>query len=186
MKSKQSNEGEYQKLAIIGDVGAGKTELINTLSSISTLSTEVKSSIDIGKEYTTVGIDYGRINLSDDMALGMYGIPGQKRYAFLWEMVNKSLWGLILLIRADTELNVDSIRHQLSYFDPVESGTPCVVGVTHAESSDEAYLDQFFFEVEDLLGSCGVNAPIFQIDARDNESAQLFLHTFNTMNLVYT
>ena len=72
----------YQKLAIIGEVGAGKTQMVKTLSEISPFETEVKSSIDIGKEYTTVGIDYGRITLSDDMALGIYGVQVKSVFLF--------------------------------------------------------------------------------------------------------
>jgi len=183
MVNTEENKDNYQKLAIIGDVGAGKTELVNTLSSINTVSTEVKSSVNIGKEYTTVGIDYGRINLSDDIALGLYGVPGQQRYSFLWKIVNNSLWGLILLIRADIALNPQSIKHQLSYFKPAELLTPCVVGITHAEKISSTSLDELYIEVEALLESSEVSAPIFQVDARDRESAHLLLHTFNAMNL---
>ena len=67
-------------MAVVGDVGAGKTQLIRSLSEIDPLSTEAQSSIDIGKEFTTVGIDYGRINLDEDTALGLYGVPGQQRF----------------------------------------------------------------------------------------------------------
>lgn len=184
MTTKDANKNDYQKLAIIGEVGAGKTELISTLSSIGTISTDVKSTVDIGKEYTTVGIDYGRIDLSDDVALGLYGIPGQQRYSFLWEMVNRSLWGLVLLVRADIKINTKGIQHQLNYFDPVKFQTPCVVGITHAEGLNDSSLDALFMEVETLLENSGVHAPIFQVDARDSNSARLLLHTFNSMNLV--
>lgn len=183
MATTPKNTSEYQKLAIIGEVGAGKTELINTLSNISTVSTDVKSSIDIGKEYTTVGIDYGRINLSDDTALGLYGVPGQERYSFLWKMVNRTLWGLILLIRADVKLNTTSIQHQLSYFDPVKFNTPCVVGLTHTEKLDDSSLEELFIEVESVLETFKLHAPIFSLDARESSSAHLLLHTFNSMNM---
>ena len=63
----------YNKLAIVGEVGAGKTQLINTISEISPFATEARSSVDIGKEFTTVGIDYGRLSLDADIALGLFG-----------------------------------------------------------------------------------------------------------------
>ena len=100
---------DYQKLAIIGEVGAGKTQLVKTLSEISPLETEAKSSIDIGKEYTTVGIDYGRITLADDMALGIYGVPGQERYSFLWEF---ELYCLTVkeLLRSNTPCSAQHVK----------------------------------------------------------------------------
>ena len=88
----------YKKLAIVGEVGAGKTQLIKVISEISPFATEAKSSVDIGKEYTTVGIDYGRLTLDEDVALGLYGLPGQKRFSMLWEMVRQGLWGLLVLV----------------------------------------------------------------------------------------
>ena len=79
---------DYHKLVIFGEVGSGKTQLINTLSEITTFETEEKSSRDIGKEMTTVGIDYGRIQLDETSALGLYGVPGQERYQFLLSLIH--------------------------------------------------------------------------------------------------
>ncbi len=62
---------DYRKLAIIGEVGAGKTQFVRTLSEISTIKTEAVSTMDIGKDLTTVGIDYGRIMIDQQTALGL-------------------------------------------------------------------------------------------------------------------
>ncbi len=70
----------YNKLAIVGEVGAGKTQLINTISEISPFATEARSSVDIGKEFTTVGIDSGRLSLDADIALGLFGLPEKNAF----------------------------------------------------------------------------------------------------------
>lgn len=175
----------YLKLAIIGEVGAGKTQLVSTLSEINPFETEAESSIDIGKEFTTVGIDYGRIKLDEATALGLYGVPGQERYSFLWEFVNHSLWGLLILVKYGQTPNIENFESLLEFFTPTESQTPCLVGITHAEDASADELQILNQQLQAMLGTHGVIAPIMQIDARSNESAVALLQTFNEMNKYY-
>lgn len=177
------SQTEYRKLVIIGDIGAGKTCLINTLSEISPVMTEAKSSIDIGKELTTVGIDYGRISLNEQTALGLYGVPGQERYAFLWEMVSESVWGVMVLVKSTEPLRLDYLDRLLSHFIDDQRQTPCMVALTHAEDTDPQALKDLSAKVELVLEERGVRAPTLPIDCRSEASATLLLHTFNAMNL---
>ncbi len=173
---------DYRKLVIVGEVGAGKTKFVSTLSEIDPLKTEAKSTIDIGKEFTTVGIDYGRINLSEDTALGLYGVPGQERFSFLWEFVNKNPWGLLLLIKSGETPNYDNLEKMLSFFSPKDNDTVCVVGITHCDQSDAAEIGALCQEVQALLAHYDIVAPIVNIDPRDRESAASALHIFNAIN----
>lgn len=173
---------DYQKLAIIGEVGAGKSQMVKTLSEISPIETEAKSSIDIGKEYTTVGIDYGRITLSDDMALGIYGVPGQERYSFLWEFVNRSLWGLLILVKYGEQPDYNNLNKLLSFFEPEQNQTTCIIGVTHCENADETSLMVLGHEIRAILMHHNVVAPIINTDPRNRESAVSLLLLFNNLN----
>lgn len=49
------------KVIVSGPVGAGKTTLIQTLSEIPVVETEELASEQIGKQTTTVGLDFGQI-----------------------------------------------------------------------------------------------------------------------------
>lgn len=173
---------DYQKLAIIGEVGAGKTEIIKTLSEITPFGTEAKSTIDIGKEHTTVGIDYGRITLSDDMALGLYGVPGQERYSFLWEFVNRSLWGLLILIKYGENPDYENLDKMLTFFDPEKSQTTCIVAITHCEEADEFNIAALGEEIRAMLMHHNIVAPVIHIDPRSRESATSLLGLFNALN----
>lgn len=173
---------DYQKLAIIGEVGAGKTRLVNTLSEISPIETEAKSTIDIGKEYTTVGIDYGRITLSEGMALGIYGVPGQERYSFLWEFVNHSLWGLLILIKYGETPDYNNLDKMLTFFDLEAKQTTCIIGVTHSENADESSIAALGQEIRAMLMHHNVVAPIVNVDPRSRESAVSVLMLLNTLN----
>lgn len=173
---------DYKKLAIVGEVGSGKTQLISTLSEISPVETEVESSIDIGKKYTTVGIDYGRISLSDDVALGLYGVPGQERYSFLWQMVNESLWGLLILVKHNEAPDLEQLDRLLTFFDPVTNGTSVIAAVTHTEQASEQELHSIGIEMRSALQAHNLNAPVLHIDARDRKSAMAVLVTLNAIN----
>lgn len=172
----------YKKLAIVGEVGAGKTCMIHTLSEISPVETEAKSSIDIGKPLTTVGIDYGRIILDSETALGLYGVPGQERYSFLWDFVNKSLWGLVILVKYGTTPNITSFSKLLTHFSPSTNNTPCIIAVTHAEGADDESMSAIFVEINEILKHNDVSFPVVKLDARDSASAMSILKTINAIH----
>lgn len=175
-------EKSYKKLAVVGEVGAGKTQLIHTISDISPFSTEARSSVDIGKEFTTVGIDYGRLMLDEDSAVGLYGLPGQKRFSFLWDVVKKGLWGVLILIKYGDDFSEDTFDLVLEKFKPLESNIPVVVGVTHTEHLDQEQVSSIFDLINAILESYGFEyVPIAFVDARDNESAIMLLHLFNSL-----
>ena len=173
---------DYRKLAIVGEVGSGKTRIIGTLSEISPLETEAESSVDIGKTHTTVGIDYGRISLSDDIALGLYGVPGQERFSFLWEFVNTNLWGLLILFKSGETPDYENLDKLLNFFSPKENQTTCVVGITHCDNSDESELAALGQEVRAVLAHHQIVAPVLNIDPRNRDSAISVLHVFNAIN----
>src|SRR5437763_10548644 len=78
------------KLLIVGHFAVGKTTYVGTLSEIRPLRTEERMTqagalIDDlagvpDKETTTVAMDFGRLTLSDDLVLYLFGTPGQHRF----------------------------------------------------------------------------------------------------------
>lgn len=171
----------YRKMAIVGEIGSGKTQLINTLSEISPFTTEVESTVDIGKQYTTVGIDYGRLNLSNDVVLGLYGLPGQSRYDFLWRMVSESLWGVIILAKLSKAFQYGNIAKALHFFGKHNKGVPIVIGITHCENASKLSLARAIRTINLVLDSEGIAAPIIPFDARNSKSALLPLAVFSSI-----
>ncbi|MGB3619799.1 hypothetical protein FT643_08720 [Ketobacter sp. MCCC 1A13808] len=172
----------YKKLAVVGEVGAGKTQLINTISEISPFATEAKSSVDIGKEFTTVGIDYGRLSLAEDVALGLYGLPGQKRFSLLWDMVSQGLWGLLILVKYGDGFDSEQLDNIINHFSPYEKNIPVMIGVTHCEEADEGELDTLYEFIQMVLDDYGLTPPIYPVDPRDVESSFMILQLFDAIN----
>src|SRR5690606_20066773 len=82
-----------------GPMGAGKTTAIRSVSEIPVVSTEAENNERniSDKPTTTVALDYGEILLSDDEKVRLYGLPGQKRFDFMWRILVERAMGMVLL-----------------------------------------------------------------------------------------
>ncbi len=116
------------KVLVTGPVGAGKTSFIKNISEIPVVDTDVRSTIDIGKETTTVAMDYGLIHIGDD-EIHLFGTPGQDRFSFMWDILSEGAIGFILLVDSTNPSTFPLARkildHVLSRF-PI----PYIVGIT--------------------------------------------------------
>ncbi|RUM27674.1 MAG: GTP-binding protein [Aquifex sp.] len=86
------------KILVAGHVGAGKTTFVTTVSQIPVLKTEAKLSRQEEKPVsptTTVAFDFGKIN--DEQKLAIFGIPGQRRFSFMWKTLIKGTLGYIFM-----------------------------------------------------------------------------------------
>ena len=93
------------KIIVGGHFNAGKTTFVNTVSEIVSLSTEKKISNPSEKRFkerTTTAMDFGKTSLQGK-ELNVFGIPGQKRFSFMWEMLSRGASGFIFLVDSTTE-----------------------------------------------------------------------------------
>lgn len=162
-----------KKIAFLGSVGSGKTTIVKRLSEVDTLDTDVKSSVEIGKEKTTVGIDYGHISINKNTTLGLYGIPGQRKFSLVWDHVKQGLWAVVILVKNGDLESLRELEYLIEYFE-VTAKTPLVVGVTHADLGDP---QKTMDSIRDRLSQYGLDGPIFSIDPRKESSAILIMET---------
>lgn len=138
LKARASGSVRQAKMVVTGPYGAGKTTLVQTMSEISVLSTEREigeaDSLS-GKRATTVAMDFGRITLGDDLALLLFGTPGQRRFDFMWQILAEGMIGFIVMIDASRSASFAEAAEILRFFTDV-ADVPFVVAVNRGDEPD--------------------------------------------------
>jgi uncharacterized protein len=119
------------KLLVVGPVGAGKTAFIQALSETEVVETDELASEEIGKERTTVALDYGTLSL-DGIPIHLWGTPGQERFSFMWDLLAEGALGLVLLVPGDNPRDFPKARMILEYVTS-RHPIPFMVGVTRQD-----------------------------------------------------
>jgi hypothetical protein len=122
---------ERLKLVVSGRVGAGKTTFIRSLSEVPVVDTDEFSSEEIGKEKTTVAMDFGMLRVAGAGIL-IFGTPGQERFSFAWDILMEGAFGLVFLVRGDAPQEFAPGRRMLDYLTS-NFPVPFVLGVTRQD-----------------------------------------------------
>ena len=157
------------KIVVTGPYDAGKTTFIRTISEITVLSTEreVSDADPATTSRTTVAMDFGRITVGSNIALYLFGTPGQERFEFMWDILAEGMLGFILLVDADRPVSVTEARRIRDHFVEL-ADVPSIVVVNKIADRDAAEVMAGVRERLDLPD----DAVVITADARDRDEVK--------------
>jgi uncharacterized protein len=163
------------KILIAGGFGVGKTTMVETISEITPLRTEeVLSAIGAGvddltgverKSSTTVALDFGRITVSREVIVYLFGTPGQDRFWFMWDELANGALGAVVL--ADTR-RLEACFPAVDFFE--RRGIPFVLAVNCFDGAER-------YDPEEIRGAADLDpqVPVVLCDVRQRESCKAVL-----------
>jgi small GTP-binding protein len=159
------------KVVVTGPFNAGKTTFIKAVSEITVLSTErqISDTSGEGAGETTVAMDFGRITVSDDVVLYLFGTPGQERFSFMWETLSEGMLGFVLMVDAEDPSSFTDAVSMIRFFRSM-SDVPFVVAANKVPASDVERLREVRASIE-----LDEDIPLLPVDARDKESVKAVL-----------
>ena len=161
------------KILITGSFGSGKTTLVKTLSEIDPLLTERKitSSAEKGKEKktTTVALDMGKLKIGDSIEIHLFGAPGQERFDFMLDILQKGIIGAIVLVDAT---NPSSVEMAMNIANKLTSqlDIPIAFAITKSDLVENGAVEEIKNVLSDFEG-----VIIESIDPRDKNQGKALL-----------
>ena len=155
------------KVLITGGFSVGKTQFIKTLTENSVSIEKPITDRDeiLHKEHTTVAMAYGKLNI-DGKTVHLFGTPGQERFRFMWDVLDKNTSAFILLVDSTDVKKIREAEVFLDYFN--KDNIPFVIGCNKQDVEGALPVQ----EIKNLLK---VDADYIPLVATDKSNSMLVL-----------
>ncbi len=159
-------------VVLIGSSGVGKSSLVDTISDISVVHSDVGAvdSLHMVKKTTTVGVDYGEFVLPEKSTkFRLFGNPGQTRFQQVWNTTSSNADVFVILVDMSRINPPEDLFYYWTFAQHYYNNQPIIVGKTHMDLAaedtiDEETISQIFPEEVAVLSSI--------VDPRDRTSVQ--------------
>lgn len=158
------------KIIVTGPDKAEKTAFIKSICDITVVSAgrSKTDGLQHARGEKPVAMDVGRINVSRDMALYLFGCEARQRFDLVADTFAEGLLGLLVVIAKDDRDTLKEAAGVLAYFDKY-GDMPRAVAASGLNPSTEADLREELQVDEEV--------PIVFCDAADRASAKQALVT---------
>lgn len=156
------------KIVVIGPFQSGTSSMVAALSDIPVLSTVRPAEADPSKkdEQRTVTLEFGRLTVSDDLMLYVYGTAGWQRTFFPWTTLADGMLGLVIVVDATVEASIREAANIKDYFDE-SSEVHYAIAANKVSPGDHSTLAMLRerLDVSD-------DVPVVACDVRERESVK--------------
>ena len=160
------------KVVITGAYAAGKTNFIRSISDIDPVTTEYEvtgAEERALKKETTVALDFGKIAVSDEVVLFLFGTPGQERFDFMWDVLTEGCMGYIVMVDSCRPAHLLETQRLMAHFAAI---TPAPFVVAAKKQDDPAALPLSYIRKRLQLP---LEIPVLPCIATDRESVKSIL-----------
>ena len=173
-------------ILFMGPVGAGKTRAIHTLSDIAAAGTEVEATDETAlmKQFTTVSMDAGVLDLGSGDKVRLIGAPGQDRFDFMWDILLEQAKAVVIMIDHSRTSRLDDLDKFVSAVQTRAFGRrlPMAVGVTHIDEAATRSLDIYRDKLTSHPPSfASALVPVFPVDAREANDVRALVISVGAM-----
>ena len=154
------------RVSLVGPMGIGKTTALRSLCGALMAAADVPNldRASHSKEFTTVGAEFGEIDLGGGERLQLVGSPGQERFDFVRRWVLNASVGVLLMVDVGDARAPDYAAQCLAEIASLES-EPLVVVVSCRDASEQQQ-EAFSSALADR--GHGI-VPVIQADPRDRQ-----------------
>jgi len=149
------------RILFTGTPGCGKTTAVHTVGALACQHARTTR-----RRTTTIGQDYAELPLAGDIVLRCYGTPGQRRFAFIWELLARTADGLIILVDETRPTPVADMEMYLENFHELVSAGAALVCVVKAASLDNTAV---ISGLEERMQAMDLKVPLIFADTRDRQ-----------------
>lgn len=149
------------RIIITGAPGCGKTTAVHSVNALA-----FQDSSPVEKRLTTIGQDYAELSLDDEIVLRCYGTPGQRRFAFIWELLARKADGLIILVDGTRPAPLTDMEIYLENFHELVASRAAIICVVKTEGVSGAPTVSNF---DEHLKQLGHPLPVIFADGRSKQ-----------------
>lgn len=163
----------------MGPFNAGKTTFIRTLTGISmTTDVEVTSAEERKKKrWTTVGMDFGMVDIGDGYVIRLFGSPGQARFSFMWKVLSVGAHGIIFMLDASDRESIQTAQEEFRRATEQFAKLPMVVAANKQDVSNA-------LKPEDVRFILGVPSKVRVLPCVAIDKAQAWLVLGSLLELI--